>query len=222
MLTHTYPHKPPKNIKVTICYHQVDSPIYLWPDVCFGDLQAKKKTVVIHDTECPYWDKVLLNNTNPNSTNHPNMLINREGRATCVWSYAVTRLTNHFIQTLCLIYFMKLQMSLLRPRVKNLPTPASPELWWALSLPSLSGVRPYIRSETPVGGSKWPPAILGWLAGDESWKVCADWTKLTSHCLCLPWVSWVSGGAKMCLGSKSVLVHLYIHELNGKQLWGYQ
>ena len=33
MLTHTYPHKPLGNIEVTICNHQADSPLYVWPDV---------------------------------------------------------------------------------------------------------------------------------------------------------------------------------------------
>ena len=42
MLTHTYPHKPPRKIKVAIWNHQVDSPCYLWLDVCSGDLQRKK------------------------------------------------------------------------------------------------------------------------------------------------------------------------------------
>ena len=28
----------------------------------------KKKVLVIHDTECPYWDQVSLNNTKPNQT----------------------------------------------------------------------------------------------------------------------------------------------------------
>ena len=31
MLIHTYPHKPLRKIKVTICNHQADSPLYLWP-----------------------------------------------------------------------------------------------------------------------------------------------------------------------------------------------
>ena len=61
MLTRTYP--PPRTIKVTICNHQVNRPVQLWPDVCFGDLQAKNKSVVIHGTECPYRDQVSLNNT---------------------------------------------------------------------------------------------------------------------------------------------------------------
>ena len=43
MLTHTYPHKPQKKIKVTICNHQADSPLYVWPDVWSGDLQVLKK-----------------------------------------------------------------------------------------------------------------------------------------------------------------------------------
>ena len=38
MLTHTYPHKPPRKITVTICNHQADSPLHVWPDVWSGDL----------------------------------------------------------------------------------------------------------------------------------------------------------------------------------------
>ena len=53
MLTHAYLHKTLRNIKVTICNHQVDSPYCLWSDVYSGDLQPKK-SVVIHVTECPY------------------------------------------------------------------------------------------------------------------------------------------------------------------------
>ena len=33
MLTHTYPHKPLRKIKVVICNHQADNPLYMWPDV---------------------------------------------------------------------------------------------------------------------------------------------------------------------------------------------
>ena len=33
MLTHTYPHNPMREIKVTICDHQADSPLYVWPHV---------------------------------------------------------------------------------------------------------------------------------------------------------------------------------------------
>ena len=60
---HTYPHKLLMKTEVAICNHQVDSPFYLWPNVCSGDLHAKEKTIAIHDTECPYWDQVSLNNT---------------------------------------------------------------------------------------------------------------------------------------------------------------
>ena len=62
MLIHKYPHKPLRKIKVTICNHQDDSQCYLWPYVHFGDLH--EKSMVIHDTECSYWDQVSLNNTN--------------------------------------------------------------------------------------------------------------------------------------------------------------
>ena len=40
MLTYTYPHKPLRKIKVTICNRQADSPLYVWPDVWSGDLQV--------------------------------------------------------------------------------------------------------------------------------------------------------------------------------------
>ena len=33
MFTHTYPHNPRRKIKVTICSHQEDNPLYVWPDV---------------------------------------------------------------------------------------------------------------------------------------------------------------------------------------------
>ena len=33
MWTHTYPHNPPRKIKVTICSHPADNPLYVWPDV---------------------------------------------------------------------------------------------------------------------------------------------------------------------------------------------
>ena len=33
MLIHTYPHKPLQKVKVTICNHQADSPLYVWPNV---------------------------------------------------------------------------------------------------------------------------------------------------------------------------------------------
>ena len=50
----TYPHKPLRKIKVAICNHHVDSPFYACPDVCSGDLPAKKKSMVIHDIEYSY------------------------------------------------------------------------------------------------------------------------------------------------------------------------
>ena len=33
MCTHTYQHNPPRKIKVTICSHQADNPLYVWSDV---------------------------------------------------------------------------------------------------------------------------------------------------------------------------------------------
>ena len=43
--------------------HQADSPLYVWPNVWSADLHLFMKSMVIHDTECPYWDQVSLNNT---------------------------------------------------------------------------------------------------------------------------------------------------------------
>ena len=61
MLTGTYPHKPLRKIKVAICKHQASTPLYVWRDDWSGNLQAYKK-MVMHDTECPYWDQVLQSN----------------------------------------------------------------------------------------------------------------------------------------------------------------
>ena len=61
VLTHTYLHKPVRKIKVTICNHQADSPLYVGPDVWSGDLQIRKHNK--HNT-----DQVSFSNPNPNST----------------------------------------------------------------------------------------------------------------------------------------------------------
>ena len=52
-----------RKIELVIYNHQVDSPFYLWPDICYIDLQAKKKSMVIYDTQFPYLDQVSINNT---------------------------------------------------------------------------------------------------------------------------------------------------------------
>ena len=44
------------------CHHQADFPFYLRPNVWFGDLQTEY-SVVLHDTEYPYWNQMSLNNT---------------------------------------------------------------------------------------------------------------------------------------------------------------
>ena len=64
MLTHIYPHKAWRKIEVIICKITGDSPLYMWPDVWSADLDLLIKSMVIHDTQCPYWDQVSLNNTN--------------------------------------------------------------------------------------------------------------------------------------------------------------
>ena len=49
--------------------HQADSPLFVWPHVWSADLHLLIKSMVIHDTECPYWDQVSLNNTNQSKPN---------------------------------------------------------------------------------------------------------------------------------------------------------
>ena len=50
--------------------HQADSPLYVLPDVWSADLHLLIfKSIVIRDTECPYWDQVSLNNTNQTKPN---------------------------------------------------------------------------------------------------------------------------------------------------------
>ena len=44
--------------------HQADSPLYVQPDVWSADLHLLIKSMVILDTECPFWDQVSLNNAN--------------------------------------------------------------------------------------------------------------------------------------------------------------
>ena len=44
--------------------HQADNLLYVRPDVWSADLHLLIKSMVIHDTECPYWDQVSLNSTN--------------------------------------------------------------------------------------------------------------------------------------------------------------
>ena len=43
MWTHTYPHKLLRKIKVTICNHQADRSLYVWPNVWSGNCKFRKK-----------------------------------------------------------------------------------------------------------------------------------------------------------------------------------
>ena len=64
MLTHTYPHKPPEEDSSD----HMQSPGWQ-PTFCVAwclMICKFRKSVVIHDTECPYWDHTSLNNTNQN------------------------------------------------------------------------------------------------------------------------------------------------------------
>ena len=40
MLTYTYTQPPRKKIKVAIWNHQVDRPLYAWPDIWSGNVQV--------------------------------------------------------------------------------------------------------------------------------------------------------------------------------------
>ena len=64
MLTHIYPHKPRRKIEMTIC--KITRLTAHFMCGLMSDLLICKfiKCMVIHDTECPYWDQVSLNNTN--------------------------------------------------------------------------------------------------------------------------------------------------------------
>ena len=50
-------------IKVTICNHRVDSPLYVWPGVWSIDLQAKENVLI-------NWGTVSWNNTNQTIQSH--------------------------------------------------------------------------------------------------------------------------------------------------------
>ena len=60
------PIQNPEKYKVAICNHQDDNPLYVWPDSCSGDLQAKK-TVCMYMLiwHWVFWDQVSSKNTNP-------------------------------------------------------------------------------------------------------------------------------------------------------------
>ena len=66
MLTHIYPHKPRRKTEVTIC--KITRLTAHFMCGLMSDLlicNCLRKVMVIHDTECPYWDQVSLNNTKP-------------------------------------------------------------------------------------------------------------------------------------------------------------
>ena len=68
-LIHTYT-TPEKRrlIKVIISNHQADSPLHVWSDLVICKF---RKSVVIHDTKCPYWDQASLNNKNQTKYMYP-------------------------------------------------------------------------------------------------------------------------------------------------------
>ena len=70
MLTHIYPHKAWRKIEVTICKITRLTAHFmcgLMSDLLI--LHLLIKSMVIHDTKCPFWDQVSLNNTNQTKPN---------------------------------------------------------------------------------------------------------------------------------------------------------
>ena len=47
----------------TVSNHQADCPFSMRPGVWIGDLQIMNMSMITHDTECPHWNQVSLNNT---------------------------------------------------------------------------------------------------------------------------------------------------------------
>ena len=45
ILTHTYPNKPLRKIKLVICNHQVDNSFHRWPNVWSDELQAQNRVL---------------------------------------------------------------------------------------------------------------------------------------------------------------------------------
>ena len=65
MLTHTYPHKPLIRGKLKWPYAITRlTTHFMWAQISNLVICKFRKSMIIHDTECPYWDQVSLNNTN--------------------------------------------------------------------------------------------------------------------------------------------------------------
>ena len=58
----------------------------MWPDYLIWGYASIKKSTVIHDTECPYWDQLLLNNTNWNSWQSILIAVPRPVKKEGIWS----------------------------------------------------------------------------------------------------------------------------------------
>ena len=54
MLTHTYPHKPLKEINVASCNHQADSPLYVWMSLLRPCVMKQNKSQIPVDN-LTYW-----------------------------------------------------------------------------------------------------------------------------------------------------------------------
>ena len=90
MLIHIYSHKPWRKIEVTI---SAKSPGWqptlcvVWCLICW--FASYKKSMVIHDTTCPYWDQVSLKQHNTKQ-NHSHLCL----QFTCYLDYHVQHVFN--------------------------------------------------------------------------------------------------------------------------------
>ena len=100
--------------------HHTDSPLYVWPDVWSADLHLLMKSMVIHDTKCPYWDQVSLNNTNQTCNDD---YLCKPGKQYCLdMEYSVTSV----VTSKKLMVYVAMTMG--NPRFKS-PTIYWPIMW---------------------------------------------------------------------------------------------
>ena len=105
--THT---KPGGRLKWSYAKSPGWRPFYVWPCVWSADLHLLIKSMVIHDTECPYWDQVSLNNT-------PNQIYSfiyiQQRVCNYWWVRTFIRPTSRLISNLLILFCSPLRLILL-------------------------------------------------------------------------------------------------------------
>ena len=158
IINHTGVDKSSKHVNPYIipcppCIHQTDNPRHMWLDVWSVDSQAQKKslvTLLIHDTKCPNWNQLSLNNTNSHSVDLLKWYL-LHGALVCHSAALLSASSS------------RSTLSSNRRRLPLYPARPGPHwLWsksvhvsWKLGKPFLSNNRwlikgPYISTETPV------------------------------------------------------------------------